>query len=68
MANVTLKDNPIHTAGELPKVGSPGPNFHLTRGDLSDISLAGLEGTVEILNIVPSLDTGVGAAFLVCLA
>ncbi|MGH8489757.1 MAG: hypothetical protein ACREXS_13045 [Gammaproteobacteria bacterium] len=23
MANVTLKGNPIHTVGELPKVGSP---------------------------------------------
>ena len=36
MANVTLKGNPIHTVGELPKVGSPGPNFRLTRGDLSE--------------------------------
>ena len=62
MANVTLKGNPIHTVGELPKVGSPGPDFRLTRGDLSDISLADFEGKVKILNIVPTLDTGVGAA------
>ena len=62
MANVTLKGNPIHTVGELPKVGSPGPDFRLARGDLSDISLADFEGKVKILNIVPSLDTGVGAA------
>jgi hypothetical protein len=56
-----------HTVGELPKVGSPGrqlpdPNFGVTRGDLSDISLADFEGKVEILNIAPSLDTGLGAA------
>ena len=63
MANVTPKGNPIHTVGELPKVGSPGPNFfRLSRGDLSDISLGDFEGKVEILNIVPTLDTGVGAA------
>ena len=62
MANVTLKGNPIHTVGELPKVGSPDPDFRLTRGGLSDISLADFEGKVKILNIVPSLDTGLGAA------
>ena len=62
MANVTLKGNPIHTVGELPKISSPGPDFRLTRGGLSDISLADFEGKVEILNIVPTLDTGVGAA------
>jgi thioredoxin-dependent peroxiredoxin len=39
MANVTLKSNSIHTVGELPKVGNPGPDFRLTRGELSDISL-----------------------------
>jgi len=62
MANVTLKGNPIHTVGELPKVGSPGPDFRLTRADLSDISFADFEGKVKILDIVSSLDTGVGAA------
>jgi peroxiredoxin len=62
MAHVTLKGNPIHTFGEPPKVGNPGPDFRLTRGDLSDLSLTGFEGTGEILNIVPRLDTGVGAA------
>ena len=47
MANITRKGNPIHTVGELPKVGSPGPNLRLTRGELSDISLADFEGKVE---------------------
>lgn len=60
MANVTLKGNPIHVVGELPKVGSPGPNCRLTRGNLSDIALADFEGKVKILNSVPTLDAGVG--------
>jgi thiol peroxidase len=41
----------------LPKVGSKAPDFRLTRGDLSDASLADFAGKVRILNIVPSLDT-----------
>ncbi|MGH8564738.1 MAG: hypothetical protein ACREXW_11885 [Gammaproteobacteria bacterium] len=60
MANITR--NPIQTVGELPKIGSPSPDVRLTRGDLSNMSLAGFEGKVEILSIVPTLDTGVGAA------
>ena len=63
MANVTLKGNPIHTVGELPKVGSPGPNVPShPRRPQRNISLADFEGKVEILNIVPILDTGLGAA------
>ena len=53
----------IHTVGELPKVrGSPAPNFRLTRGDLSDISLADFEVTVKNPQYRAPLDTGVAAA------
>lgn len=62
MATITLKGNPIHTSGELPPVGSPAPAFLLTRGDLSDASLADFATRRKLLNIVPSLDTGVCAA------
>jgi thiol peroxidase len=62
MAKITLKGNPIHTSGELPSVGSPAPDFVLTTGGLEDVSLAAYEGKKKILNIVPSLDTGVCAA------
>jgi thiol peroxidase len=58
MATITHKGHPVHTAGELPKVGAKAPDFKLTRGDLSDASLADFAGKVRILNIVPSLDTG----------
>jgi thiol peroxidase len=61
MAKITLKGNPISTVGELPAVGSPAPDFLLTRVDLSDMTLADVQAKVKILNIVPSLDTGVCA-------
>jgi thioredoxin-dependent peroxiredoxin len=58
MATITHKGNTVHTVGELPKPGSKAPDFKLTKGDLSDVSLADFAGKVRILNIVPSLDTG----------
>jgi thiol peroxidase len=57
MATITFKGNPVHTVGDLPKVGSKAPDFKLTKGDLSDVSLSDFSGKVKILNIVPSLDT-----------
>ena len=62
MANIKLGGNPIHTVGELPKKGDKAPDFKLTRGDLKDVSLADYAGKKKILNILPSLDTGVCAA------
>jgi len=62
MAKITLKGNPIETVGSLPAVGSKAPDFKLTKGDLSDVSLADFAGKRKLLNIVPSLDTGVCAA------
>jgi thiol peroxidase len=62
MANITLQGNAIHTAGDLPAVGSQAPDFLLTRGDLSDVTLASFAGKRKLLNVVPSLDTGVCAA------
>ena len=62
MAEVTFKGNKIKTVGSLPKVGKKAPDFLLTRGDLSDVSLKDFAGKKKILNIVHSLDTGVCAA------
>jgi thiol peroxidase len=61
MATVTLDGNPIHTAGQLPAVGTKAPDFSLTGSDLSDVSLADFQGQRKVLNIVPSLDTPVCA-------
>lgn len=62
MAQTALQGNPVQLSGELPAVGSSAPDFSLTAGDLSDVSLATYAGKKKLLNIVPSLDTGVCAA------
>ena len=61
MATITLKGNPIHSIGELPAIGSKAPDFKLTKGDMSDVSLGDFSGKVRVLNIVTSLDTGICA-------
>jgi len=62
MANITLEGNTISTNGDLPAVGSQAPDFKLTNKDLEDKTLADFSGKKKLLNIVPSLDTGVCAA------
>jgi thiol peroxidase len=62
MAEIKFKGNPVHTSGSLPAVGAAAPDFKLTRGDLSEASLQTYAGKRKILNINPSLDTGVCAA------
>lgn len=59
MATITFKGNPIHTSGQLPPVGAAAPDFTLTKTDLSDASLKDFAGKRVILNIFPSIDTGV---------
>ena len=61
MARITLKGNPINTVGTLPAVGSKAPDFKLTKTDLSDVSLKDFAGKKVVLNIFPSIDTGVCA-------
>ena len=62
MAQTALQGNPVQLSGDLPAVGSTAPDFSLTAGDLSDVSLTTYAGKKKLLNIVPSLDTGVCAA------
>jgi thiol peroxidase len=57
MATVTLGGNPVTTVGELPAVGAQAPQFHLTGGDLGDVSPESLAGKKVVLNIFPSIDT-----------
>jgi len=61
MANTMFKGNPVTTNGELPKVGTKAPDFHLVDVGLKDVRLADFAGKKKILNIVPSLDTGICA-------
>jgi thiol peroxidase len=62
MASITLKGQPIQTLGELPQIGELAPNFHLTQADLNDTCLADFAEQKLVLNIFPSIDTGVCAA------
>ncbi len=62
MSTITFKGNKVNTCGELPKVGTLAPNFELVKSDLSTVNLADLKGKKVLLNIFPSLDTGVCAA------
>lgn len=64
MAKITLKGNPIKTIGKLPKVGKKAPSFKLVNNDLSIAKLKDFKGKKILLNITPSLDTGVCAASL----
>ena len=61
MAKITLKGNPINTSGYLPAKGSKAPSFTLVKSDLGVLSLEELAGKKVILNIFPSLDTGICA-------
>jgi thiol peroxidase len=60
MATTALGGNEAHTVGELPAVGSSAPKFDLIGSDFSPVSLP--TGTRTVLNIFPSVDTGVCAA------
>jgi len=64
MAKITLKGNPVNTCGELPAKGSKAPGFRLVKSDLGELTLEELKGKKVILNISPSLDTGICAAAL----
>ena len=57
----TFKGTPIRLEGHFPQAGETAPDFFLTKNDLSDFSLKDGEGEYLILNIFPSLDTGVCA-------
>ncbi|RYG24699.1 MAG: thiol peroxidase [Chitinophagaceae bacterium] len=49
----------IHTTGKLPAVGTPVKNFTLTGVDLADKTFADYKGKYVIMNIFPSVNTGV---------
>lgn len=62
MATIQFKGNPISTIGSLPKVGEQLKDFDLIANNLSHVTLKQYIGKKLVLNIFPSLDTGVCAA------
>jgi len=61
MAQTKLGPNPANTIGELPTVGIQAPEFVLTSSEMKDVSLKDFAGKNVVLNIFPSVDTGVCA-------
>ena len=62
MSTVTLAGNPINIGGHFPAAGSQAADFSLTTGELGSAGNADYAGKRKILNIFPSVDTGVCAA------
>lgn len=56
---ITLGGKPIHTVGKLPPVGTSINDVTLTGVDLKDSRLAEYKGRYVIMNIFPSVGTGV---------
>ena len=59
MASITFKGNPVTLLGTEVKVGEKAPNFTVLANDLSPVTLADTKGSVRLISVVPSLDTGV---------
>ncbi|MEM0939354.1 MAG: thiol peroxidase [Bacteroidota bacterium] len=62
MAKITIGGNETHTIGDLPEIGKAVPDFNLVGKDMQEKTLASYYGQKVILNIYPSIDTGVCAA------
>lgn len=62
MGQVTFKGSAVKTSGSLPEVGTKAPDFKLVGAGLNEISLSDYKGKRVVLNIFPSIDTGVCAA------
>lgn len=56
---ITLGGNTIHTTGKLPAVGTEVKDFTLTDVNLAEKKLADFKGKYVIMNIFPSVNTGV---------
>lgn len=61
MSQVTMMGNPIEVSGQFPKQGEQINSLTFTNKDLSDVTLTDFAGKRKVLNIFPSIDTGVCA-------
>lgn len=59
MANITFKGNPVTLLGTEVKVGDKAPDFTVLANDLTPVTLSDSKGSVRLISVVPSLDTGV---------
>ncbi|KSU83649.1 thiol peroxidase (atypical 2-Cys peroxiredoxin) [Fictibacillus enclensis] len=56
---VTFKEKPVTLAGKQVQVGDQAPDFTVLANDLSEVTLADSKGSVRLISVVPSIDTGV---------
>lgn len=61
MATTKFNNEPVQTSGELPQVGDTLPPFTLVGTDLAEFSSEDFSGRRVVLNVFPSVDTGVCA-------
>ncbi|QMT32001.1 thiol peroxidase [Alysiella filiformis] len=61
MAQITLAGNAVELAGQFPQKGDTIADFVLVGNDLADVKLSDFAGKRKILNIFPSVDTGICA-------
>lgn len=61
MQTVYFQGNPVEVYGMMPEAGTKAPDFTLSGSDLSEVKLENYKGKKVLLNIFPSLDTGVCA-------
>lgn len=61
MSKINFKGQPANTNGELPKIGQTVAFNKLVKNDLSEVSIADFAGKMKVLNIFPSIDTGICA-------
>jgi thioredoxin-dependent peroxiredoxin len=59
MANITFKGNNVTLLGNEVKVGDQAPDFTVLANDLSEVTLQDSKGSVRLISVVPSIDTGV---------
>ena len=57
-----FKGNEVHLDGTFIPLGTTAPQVELTKNDLSAFTLDEHRGKYVVLNIFPSIDTGVCAA------
>jgi thiol peroxidase len=59
VTKVKFKGNDVTLLGNQVKVGDKAPNFTVLANDLSEITLDSTKGSVRLISVVPSIDTGV---------
>ncbi|RIN71490.1 redoxin family protein, partial [Staphylococcus simulans] len=59
MTQITFKQNPVTLKGAEVNVGDQAPDFKVVDNNLQEVTLSHFDGKKKLLNVVPSLDTGV---------